>query len=91
MSLAVEVQVEFADDVIKGEEVADEEDGSEDWGALRGPLHDWGEGGCVTREGDELLPVGEAIECSALNTLLAQPLKEDGVVHSVKGCGKIEE
>ena len=62
---------------------------------MRDPLRDWGEGGCVTREGDELLPVGEVggepVECSALNTLLAQPVKEDGVVHSVEGCAKVEE
>ena len=57
------------------------------------PLRDRGEGGCVAGEGDELLSVGEVggepVECSALNTLLAQPLEEDGVVHSVKGCAKV--
>ena len=30
VGVTVEVQVEFADDVTKGEEVADEEEGSED-------------------------------------------------------------
>ena len=71
--------------------------GSEDW-ALRDPLRDWGEGECVTREGDELLPVGEVggepVECSALNTLLAQPgsaivvcfLQSEGAFGPGNGC-----
>ena len=47
----------------------------------------------MAREGNELLPVnevgGEPVECSALNTLLAQPFKEDGKVDSVKGCAEV--
>ena len=60
---------------------------------MRDPLLDWREGGCVAREGDELLPIGEVrgepVECSALSTLFTQYLKEDGMVHSIKGCAKV--
>lgn len=52
-SIAVEVQVETADDVAKGEQVADEEQWAEDR-ALGEILCDRGECGGVTREGDEL-------------------------------------
>ena len=38
----------------------------------------------MARERDQLSPVGEVggepVKCSALNTLLTQPLKEDGMV-----------
>ena len=44
-------------------------------------------------EGDELLPVGEVggepVESSALNTLLAQPFKEDGMIDSIEGCAEV--
>lgn len=47
----------------------------------------------MAREGDELLPVGEVggepVECGALNTLLAQPFEEDGMVYSIKGCAEV--
>ena len=56
-------------------------------------MHNRREGGCVAREGDKLLPVSEVgvepVECSALDTLLAQPFKEDGMVDSVKGCAEV--
>ena len=42
----------------------------------------------MAREGDPLLPVGEVggepVECSALNTPLAQPFKEDGMVDHIE-------
>ena len=34
---------------------------------------------------------GEPVKCSALNTLLAQPFKEDGMVDSIKGCAESAE
>ena len=48
----------------------------------------------MAREGDELLPAGEVggepVEGSALNTLLAQPFKEDGMVDRIKGCAEFK-
>ena len=48
----------------------------------------------MAREGDPLLPVGEVggepVECSALNTLLTQPFKEDGMVDRIKGCAEVK-
>ena len=59
---------------------------------MRDPLRNRREGGCVAREGDELSSVsevgGEPVESSALNTLLAQPLKEDGMIDSITGCAE---
>lgn len=57
--VSVTMEVEAADDVTKVEEAADEEEGSKDR-ALGDPLINWREGGGVTREGDELLPVYES-------------------------------
>lgn len=46
----------------------------------------------MTGEGEELLSVGEIASPElCLNTLLADPLKVDGVVHSVKGCAEVKQ
>ena len=92
VSVTVKVQIEVADDMTKGKNVTDEEKGTKDR-ALGDTLRDRGEGGGVAGERDELLSVGEVggepVQCDALNTLLAQPLKEDGVVDRVKGCTEV--
>ena len=48
----------------------------------------------MAREGDELLSVSEVgsepVESSALDTLLAQPLKEDGMIDSIKGRAEVK-
>ena len=76
-----------------GEEVADEKKGAEGL-SLRAPLRDRREGGCVAREGDELLPIGEVgaepVVCSALNTPLAQPFKEDEMVDRIEGRAEVK-
>lgn len=52
-----------------------------------------GNSGGVTGEKDELLLVGEVgggpVNCSALNTQLVQPIKEDGRIDCVKGCTRL--
>ena len=58
VGVAVKVQIEIADDVTKGKDIADEKKGTEDR-TLRNAVRDRGEGGGVAREGDELLSVGE--------------------------------
>ena len=92
VSVTVEIQVEVADDVTKGKDVTDEEKGTKDR-ALGDTLCDRGEAGGVVRKGDELLSVGEVggepVECGALNTLLAQPMKEVGVIDCIKGCAEV--
>ena len=44
-------------------------------------------------EGDELLSVnevgGKPVKSSALNILLAQPFKENGMIDSIKGCTEV--
>lgn len=74
------------------ENIADEQKGTENR-ALGDPLSDRGECGLMTGERDELLSVGEVgskpVMYGPLNTELAQPLKEDGMVHCVKGCALV--
>ena len=49
----------------------------------------------MAREGDELLPAGEVggepVEGSALNTLLAQPFKKNGMVDRIEDCAELKE
>lgn len=80
VGVAVEVHVEFANDVAEWRQVAGEEQGTQDR-ALRNSLRDGGEGGGGAGEGDELITVsevgGEPVDGSALNTKLAEPVDED--------------
>lgn len=94
ISVTVEVQVEVAEYLTKGEDVDDEEEGAE-YGALGNALSDCGCSRGVVVERDEVGSVGkvgtEPAECRAFNAEVFESGEQDVMVHCIEGCAQVEE
>ena len=95
VSVAVEIETMTTDDLSKGKDVNDKEEGTKH-GTLGDTVGDWGGGGFTVIYGNELMSVweiwGEPGEGSASYTKrVLETWEEDGVVDGVEGGAEVEE
>ena len=95
VGIAVEIETMTTDDLAKGKDVNDEEEGTKH-GTLGDTVGDWGGGGFAVIYGDELMSVweiwGEPGEGSASYSKGVLEMRdEDRVVDGVEGGAEVEE
>ena len=94
VGITVEVEVEVAEDLTKGEDVDEEEEWAEN-GTLGDTVRNCGGGGGVVVKGDEVGAVGEVgvepPECGVFDTESLQSGQQDGVAHGIEGRTQVEE
>ena len=94
VGITVEVEVEVAEDLTKGEDVHEEEEWAEN-GTLGDTVRNCGGGGGVVVKGCEVGAVGEVgvepPECGVFDTESLQSGQQDGVAHGIEGRTQVEE